>query len=150
MRARRLFLAFALATPAIAFAESPDEINAAIDAASSKIDAYVTKGLRAKIVSDRPAEINCPLGICDAGSILKNSISISLESFPTIHISVDPIPPRDFKVSINGEDCPATEAGLYKVPVGSAQVSVVRSGKTPCTWSGSMARGQTQLVSCHF
>src|SRR5262245_59999176 len=38
--------------------------------------------------------------------------------FPTIYLIVQPIPPRDYSISINGENCPATERSLYKVPAG--------------------------------
>jgi hypothetical protein len=70
--------------------------------------------------------------------------------FPTIHLIVQPIPPRDYSISINGEDCPATERSLYKVPVGPTTVRVERSGKAPCLWSGTMMDNRTQDVSCNF
>jgi hypothetical protein len=53
-------------------------------------------------------------------------------------------------VAINGEDCPATERGLYKVPAGPVMVRVVRTGKPPCVWNGNLEEGRTQEVPCNF
>jgi hypothetical protein len=73
-----------------------------------------------------------------------------LENFPTIRLIVQPAPPRDYSVAINGEDCPPTERGLYKVPSGLVQVRVERAGKPPCVWSGRLTDGRTQEVPCNF
>lgn len=73
-----------------------------------------------------------------------------LARFPTIRLIVQPAPPRDYSVSINGEDCPTTERGLYKVPFGSVEVRVERAGKPPCVWSGRLTDGRTQEVPCNF
>jgi hypothetical protein len=73
-----------------------------------------------------------------------------LERFPTVHLVVQPTPPRDFTVAINGEACPATERGLYKVPGGKVEVQVVRLGKPPCVWNGYLESGRMQEVSCNF
>ena len=71
-----------------------------------------------------------------------------LQSYPTVHVVVDPVPPRDYKVSINGDDCPPTEKGVYKVPSGNVQVSVTRPNKTPCSWTGNLSDGREQLIQC--
>ena len=73
-----------------------------------------------------------------------------LEKFPTIRLIVQPAPPRDYSVAINGEECPATERSLYKVPYGAVEVRVVRSGKPPCVWTGRLMDGRTQEVPCNF
>jgi len=73
-----------------------------------------------------------------------------LERFPTIHLSVQPVPPRDYNVTINGEDCPSTERGLYKVPFGHVEVRVERTGKPLCQWNGQLTDGRTQEVACNF
>jgi hypothetical protein len=73
-----------------------------------------------------------------------------LVRFPTIRLIVQPAPPRDYRVAINGEDCPATERGLYKVPAGPVMVRVVRTGKPPCVWNGNLEEGRTQEVPCNF
>lgn len=73
-----------------------------------------------------------------------------LHEFPTIRLEVKPTPPRDYKVVINGEDCPATESGLYRVPPGDTTVNVTRADKPACTWSGQIQSGKEQLVSCQF
>jgi hypothetical protein len=73
-----------------------------------------------------------------------------LARFPTVHLVVQQTPPRDYTVAINGEACPATERGLYKVPGGNVEVQVVRLGKPPCVWNGFLELGRTQEVSCNF
>jgi hypothetical protein len=75
-------------------------------------------------------------------------ISTWLERFPTIRLIVQPAPPRDYSVAINGEFCPPTERGLYKVPAGPVEVRVTRGAKPPCVWSGNLADGLTQEVPC--
>src|SRR5262249_1648267 len=71
-----------------------------------------------------------------------------LQKFSTIKINVEPVPPRDYAVVINGENCPATEKGEYKVMPGESTVKVTRPPKPSCDWSGSIAEGATQLVAC--
>jgi hypothetical protein len=72
-----------------------------------------------------------------------------LETFPTIRIVVQPAPPRDYSVVINGEECPATEQGVYKVPGGWVDVRVERPGKPPCVWKGPLLKGK-QEVACQL
>jgi hypothetical protein len=73
-----------------------------------------------------------------------------IERYATIRLSVQPAPPRDYTVGINGEDCKAVESGVYKVPNGPVEVRVVRQGRTPCRWSGRVTDGRTQEVVCNF
>jgi len=68
--------------------------------------------------------------------------------YATIHITVTPAPPLDYKIVINGESCQPTPASTYEVPPGKAVVSITRSGKQPCAWTGAVAGGQLQDVSC--
>jgi len=75
------------------------------------------------------------------------SISSWLERFPSVRVVVQPAPPIDYSIAINGEKCPP-EKGLYRVPAGLVKVQVTRSGKAPCIWHGSLLQGQVQDVSC--
>jgi hypothetical protein len=70
------------------------------------------------------------------------------ETYATIHITVVPAPPRDYKIVINGEDCPPTEKSIYKVLPGKTTVSVSRAGKQPCAWAGPIASGKKVEVKC--
>jgi len=72
-----------------------------------------------------------------------------LQKFPTVRLTVRPVPPIDYTVTINGQDCPP-DVGLYKVHVGIVEVRVVRTGKPPCAWKGTLSEGQTQAVACHL
>jgi hypothetical protein len=74
--------------------------------------------------------------------------ALYLQKFGTIQIKVNPVPPRDYSVTINGESCPATEKGEYKVMPGNSTVKVTRPTKPSCDWSGSIAEGGVQLVAC--
>jgi hypothetical protein len=71
-----------------------------------------------------------------------------LQTFAIIRLEVKPVPPRDYRVNINGEDCPATERALYRVLPGSTNVSVLRKGKPTCNWVGDIQPGEELLVAC--
>ncbi len=68
--------------------------------------------------------------------------------YATIHITVTPAPPLDYKIVINGERCQPTQASTYEVPLGKVVVSMTRSGKPPCAWAGAVSSGQLQDVAC--
>lgn len=76
--------------------------------------------------------------------------ALFVEKFATVRLDVKPVPPRDYRVTINEEDCPPTEKGLYRVLPGSVGVNVTRTGKTPCAWNGKIDEGEEQLVSCNL
>jgi hypothetical protein len=80
--------------------------------------------------------------------ITNEKFNIYLQKFSTIKITVDPVPPRDYGVVINGDNCPATEKGEYKVMPGASIVKVTRATKPSCEWRGSIAEGATQFVAC--
>ena len=73
-----------------------------------------------------------------------------LERFSTIKLTVKPAPPRDYKVIVNGEECPATEAGIYKVMAGVSVINATRPDKPKCEWHGSIAPGGVQEVNCQL
>ena len=77
-----------------------------------------------------------------------NAFSMFLESWATIKVSVVPVPPRDYAVSINGEDCTVTERSEYKVEPGEVFVKVSRAGKAECTWSGNLGSSARQIIDC--
>jgi hypothetical protein len=112
---------------------------------------YVTQRAREEAIAQvaAAAEI-AERGTSPAAEQTARALSGWLEKFPTIRLIVQPAPPRDYSVAINGEDCPATERGLYKVPSGSVEVRVVRAGKPPCVWTGNLTYGRTQDVPCDF
>ncbi len=70
------------------------------------------------------------------------------EIYATVHITVVPAPPRDYKIVINGEDSPPTEKSIYKVLPGKTTVSVSRASKQPCAWTGRIASGKKAEVKC--
>jgi len=98
-----------------------------------------------------------PEGRVDANAEQRQSIQKTMlfvpkatffQKYAVIHVGVIPAPPRDYKVVINGEECPATDVSTYKVLPGKATVAVSRSGKTPCTWTGSVSSAKQEEVQC--
>jgi hypothetical protein len=71
-----------------------------------------------------------------------------IEKYATVRLSVIPVPPRDYAVTINGEDCPATERSIYRVMPGSVTVEVIRKNKPACQWSGTIDRGKERVIDC--
>jgi hypothetical protein len=72
-----------------------------------------------------------------------------LQKFPQIHIVVQPVPPRDYSVKINGRIYDATERALYGVAAGAiVMVRIERVGKPACDWSGRVSEDQVQTVTC--
>jgi len=69
------------------------------------------------------------------------SATTFLERYSTIKLIVKPAPPRDYKVIVNGENCPATESGIYKVMPGESVVKAARPSKPQCDWHGPIAPG---------
>ena len=70
------------------------------------------------------------------------------ETYAIVHITVVPAAPRDYKIVVNGEDSPPTEKSIYKVLPGKTTVSVSRSSKQPCAWTGRIASGKKAEVKC--
>jgi hypothetical protein len=77
-----------------------------------------------------------------------NTVSGFIKKFATVRLNVKPVPPRDYKVHINDEDCAVSEKDMYIVPSGTTSVSVSRVKKPPCNWSGDIPAGEEHLVSC--
>jgi hypothetical protein len=82
-------------------------------------------------------------------TIFGDSLDELLEMYPKLHIVVQPIPPRDYSVKINGRIYQATETSLYGVSSSVVvTVRVERLGKPPCEWSGKLPKGQVQTIAC--
>jgi hypothetical protein len=73
-----------------------------------------------------------------------------LWKLPTIVLHVQPIPPKNYQVRINGENCPLTDQAKYLVPPGATVVEVTFPGKKACKWSGSLSESDQQNVDCEF
>lgn len=78
----------------------------------------------------------------------RDSIPSILTRYPTVILAVQPVPPRDYSVRINGEELPVSEKAVYCVAPGSVTVRIERKGKPPCDWKGSVSEGQNQLILC--
>ena len=51
------------------------------------------------------------------------------DKYATVRLAVRPAAPRDYKVTINGEKCPATAKATYLVRPGKAKVTVTRAAQ---------------------
>jgi hypothetical protein len=76
-------------------------------------------------------------------------LGVYVQSLSIIKLQVEPVPPRDYQVVINGETInqPPDES-IYKVLPGNAAVSVTRAAIAPCIWHGPLTAGETQVVTC--
>jgi hypothetical protein len=95
---------------------------------------------------DRPAA-----GWSDFLSSLVDYVKIGefLQTYPRLHLVVQPVPPRDYSVKINGRTYQPTEAALYGVVAGAiVRVRIERAGKPPCEWTGTVSDGQVQNIPC--
>jgi hypothetical protein len=79
-----------------------------------------------------------------------NKALASLERYSSIKLTVRPAPPRDYKVIVNGTQCPATDQGLYKVMPGESAINVSRPRKAQCEWHGLIAAGAVREVDCNL
>jgi hypothetical protein len=70
------------------------------------------------------------------------------DHYATIRVIVSPAPPRDYKVTINGEHCPTTDKATYLVRPGKASVTVTLTGKPLCAWAGTVSVTTEQAVEC--
>jgi hypothetical protein len=120
----------------LAAAEGPFDVADWIDRWATENQSYVTKQVR-----DEAPEIRGPN---------LNLLSFWIVKYPTIRLMVHPSPPVDYKILINSEDCPPTPSGLYKVPIGTAEVEVERMGRPPCRWRSMLEAAHTYDVSCNL
>jgi hypothetical protein len=123
----------------------------------------------AQLIAQGLRDQSLKLGILGAGSVqtsqgtirvndqqysyIKNIASSAtfrpiIERFASVRLMVNPVPPRDYKIVINGEECEPTERDLYRVLPGHVAVRVSRTGKPECNWTGSIAGGKEQVIAC--
>jgi hypothetical protein len=150
------YLVFAIALTTGVFGQTSDRL---LDTYASSTGAYITTGARqfAKTIPkskhEKWAKWRRPLYAYAGGS---SSSSWSWNTFaivsklPTVVLSVQPVPPKNYQVWINGEKCPLTDTAKYLVPPGTIQVKVTYPGKTPCNWSGTLSGSDEQEVDCAF
>jgi hypothetical protein len=111
---------------------------------------FVAGNIVAQTATDR-VEFRTPIQV----DTIQQALNVStyrplLQKYATVRLEVKPVPPRDYKVEINGEDCPATVQGLYVVPPGTTAVKASRIGKTDCVWSGVIPGGDEHVVQCQL
>lgn len=78
------------------------------------------------------------------------NVGLWLQRFPTIRVIVQPTPPKEFLLTINGEACPATEKAMYRVPAGTVTVRVWRQGSAVCEKTHNTSPGSIYDVTCAF
>jgi hypothetical protein len=73
----------------------------------------------------------------------------AVQMLPRIHLVVNPVPPRDYVVKINGREYPATPESMYGVAPGSSvEVVVTRGTLQPCERTLVVRKDET--VTCEF
>jgi hypothetical protein len=135
-----------------------------IDRWAAEKQIYVTKRAREETRKAFSSVSECPkkskdgkcIGVQGRGIELRNARPAAnelrgwIEKFPIIRVIVEPTPPRDYTITVNGEDCTSHNKDAFKVPAGVAEVRVERLGKPPCVWSGHVTSGRTQEVACNL
>jgi hypothetical protein len=135
-----------------ASAQSPADLKRFTDSWAKQNKVFVTASARRQLSEKFPSIAKYPTGEparrdARAKTDVRLAAFALLEKFPTIHLTVQPVPPIDYTVAINGQDCPP-DRGAYKVPVGNFEIQVVRSGKPPCLQKGILSEGETRAVAC--
>ncbi|TPL71894.1 hypothetical protein FJ941_28320 [Mesorhizobium sp. B2-3-13] len=75
-------------------------------------------------------------------------IYAALEQLPLVTVIVEPVPPVDYLVDINGEQVHSVKKGVYRVDPGDVVVRVARPTRPACLWKGSLKLGDQQTVTC--
>lgn len=70
----------------------------------------------------------------DISNATASSTGGFVKRLPIILLAVSPVPPRDYRVRINGSEYEATEASKYGVMPGAVDIVVVRSGRPQCVF----------------
>jgi hypothetical protein len=83
-----------------------------------------------------------------ASTLKPELISLQLERLPSITVVVDPVPPVDYLIEINGERVRTTDKGKYRVDIGDVIVRVTRASRQDCLWKGTLQAGAEQQVAC--
>lgn len=90
-----------------------------------------------------------PTQFATVGSTLKPElISLKLEKMPCITVVVDPVPPVDYRIEINGDPVRVNDKGRYRVDAGEVVVRVTRAARQDCHWKGTLQLGAEQQVAC--
>jgi hypothetical protein len=78
----------------------------------------------------------------------KMVLGMWLRQFPLLKVIVQPTPPKEFLLTINGEPCPATEKATYRVPRGAIRVRVWREGRPLCEKTYNTVDRGEYLMEC--
>src|SRR5262245_34351879 len=140
--------------------------NDVVRRASANLSAVERERLRAEIRSanvltavDPGWKVATTTTTSQEASVITGSISEALSyaqvgfyirTYPRVQLDIQPVPPRDYKVLINGEQCPATMESQYAIRSGKVSVVVTRDPKPPCRWEGMLTSGAVQVVTCRF
>lgn len=100
-------------------------------------------GMKVDLNIENPAQLAMANRLADF-----RFISFPLEIAPLIKIKVEPIPPRDYVVFINGQKMPDSEKSEYKPRPGHVSVRVTRPTKNDCIWEAELEENDVKEVPC--
>lgn len=83
-----------------------------------------------------------------ANTLKPELVSFQLELLPAITVVVDPVPPVDYLIEINGERVRTADKARYRVDIGDVVVRVTRASRQDCIWKGTLQAGEEQKVAC--
>lgn len=83
-----------------------------------------------------------------ASTLKPELVLLQIERMPSITIVVDPVPPVDYLVQINGDPVRVNNEGRYRVDAGDVVVRVTRASRQDCRWKGNLQAGAVPHVAC--
>jgi hypothetical protein len=139
----------------LALTNGADPIDAAIWTEAFRQSGFVEITAKALISKGDQGEVALPYS--DAlkasgveGSFTAKAVAMRLERMPRIKVIVEPVPPRDYLIHINGEKVTVTDRGEYGVMPGLVIVKVTRAGKADCRWEGELRIGDEHPLNCEM
>ncbi|WP_457298986.1 hypothetical protein [Phyllobacterium sp. P5_D12] len=100
-------------------------------------------GMKVDLNIENPAQLAMANRLADF-----RFVSFPLEIAPLIKIKVEPIPPRDYVVFINGQKMPDSEKNEYKPRPGHVSVRVTRPTKHDCIWEAELEEKDVKEIPC--
>lgn len=83
------------------------------------------------------------------GTVQPAYVFMQLYQLPTLTVLVEPVPPVDFVIEINGRRPKEIKPdGTYALEPGDINLIVTRHDRPDCTWNGRLDVGQKHSVTC--
>ena len=76
-------------------------------------------------------------------------VFMQLYDLPTLTVLVEPVPPLDFEIEINGRRLREINPnGAYAIEAGEVDLLVTRATRPDCKWKGHLKTGEKRSIKC--